>query len=118
MSTESGLCTDGTCCRMSHVDKKTYTPRHFTLRSQNGQLEVFKEAPAAKQVNRQFEVIRLCFSCTAGRECRGWQEFRGRWVDFEVELSVISIAMERYSMPADDTAKGKHVHSEKGGAKD
>ncbi|KAG7482464.1 hypothetical protein JOB18_021694 [Solea senegalensis] len=64
MSTESGLCTDGTCCRMSHVDKKTYTPRHFTLRSQNGQLEVFKEAPAAKQVNRQFEVIRLCFSCT------------------------------------------------------
>ncbi len=34
--------------------------------------------------------------------------------DLEVELCVVSIAMELYSMPADDTTKGEHVDGEEG----
>ena len=40
------------------------------------------------------------------------------WVCFYVELGVISVAVERYSMPADDTTKGERVLREEGGAKD
>ncbi|KAJ8014412.1 hypothetical protein DPEC_G00039950 [Dallia pectoralis] len=41
-----------------------------------------------------------------------------RLASFEdMELSVISIAMEQESMPSDDLAKGGHVENEQGGAK-
>lgn len=34
--------------------------------------------------------------------------------DFKVQLCVVSIAVELYSMPADDTTKGEHVDGEEG----
>lgn len=37
--------------------------------------------------------------------------------DLEVELCVIGIAMELYSIPADDTTEGKHLDGEKGWTK-
>lgn len=34
----------------------------------------------------------------------------------DIELSIISIAVEGNSMPAYDVAQGKHINGEKGGA--
>ena len=40
----------------------------------------------------------------------------GGWVDFEIELGVISIAVEGDSVLADDVSEGEHIDGEQGGA--
>ena len=38
--------------------------------------------------------------------------------NLEVELSVVSIAIELFSMPADNTTEGEHVYGEEGWTED
>lgn len=42
---------------------------------------------------------------------------RGSGSDLDVELCVVGIAMELYSMPAYDMTEGKHVNGEEGWTK-
>ena len=62
-------------------------------------------------------MVHPCFdvSETVGeRGKNGWSEGFGG----DVELSIVSIAVEMKSMAADDVTKWKHVDNEKDGAKD
>lgn len=62
---------------------------------------------------RKFSLIHAFVSSRAGVKYRKRVGGRGGERDIAVELSFVCIAMELYSMPADDTTEVKHVDGEK-----